>query len=93
MRFYAAFLRRIAVSGTQLAFLVLKEAFLASQIFAKKSIDKLISDSEDPGHRLKKTLGPWTLTALGIGAIIGSGIFAPDRHRGCRRVFSILSAP
>ncbi|HET9167074.1 MAG TPA: amino acid permease [Candidatus Angelobacter sp.] len=55
---------------------VFKEAFLASQLFAKKSIDKLISDSEDPAHRLKKTLGPWSLTALGIGAIIGSGIFA-----------------
>jgi len=54
----------------------LKEAFLASQLFAKKSIDKLISDSEDPAHRLKKSLGPWSLTALGIGAIIGSGIFA-----------------
>jgi APA family basic amino acid/polyamine antiporter len=48
---------------------------LASQLFAKKSIDKLISDSERPEHRLKKTLGPWSLTALGIGAIIGSGIF------------------
>jgi APA family basic amino acid/polyamine antiporter len=52
-----------------------REAFLASQFFAKKSIDKLISDSERPEHRLKKTLGPWSLTALGIGAIIGSGIF------------------
>jgi basic amino acid/polyamine antiporter, APA family len=52
-----------------------KEALLASQFFAKKSIDKLIADSEQPEHRLKKTLGPWSLTALGIGAIIGSGIF------------------
>ena len=48
---------------------------LPSQFFAKKSIDKLISDSEEATHRLKKTLGPWSLTALGIGAIIGSGIF------------------
>ncbi|HTC94492.1 MAG TPA: amino acid permease [Terriglobales bacterium] len=48
---------------------------MAGQLFAKKSIDKLISDSQDPEKRLKKTLGPWTLTALGIGAIIGSGIF------------------
>jgi APA family basic amino acid/polyamine antiporter len=48
---------------------------LPSQLFRVKSIDKLISDSERPGHRLKKTLGPWSLTALGIGAIIGSGIF------------------
>ena len=48
---------------------------LASQLFARKSIDKLISESENPEHQLKKTLGPWSLTALGIGAIIGSGIF------------------
>jgi APA family basic amino acid/polyamine antiporter len=40
-----------------------------------KSIDKLISDAEHPEHTLKKSLGPWSLTALGIGAIIGSGIF------------------
>lgn len=53
----------------------LKEALLASQFFAKKSIDKLIAESEQPEHRLKKTLGPWSLTALGVGAIIGSGIF------------------
>ena len=46
-----------------------------SQLFARKSIDKLISDSERPEHALKKTLGPLSLTALGIGAVIGSGIF------------------
>ena len=46
-----------------------------SQLLARKSIDKLIAESEEPEHRLKKTLGPWSLTALGIGAIIGSGIF------------------
>lgn len=46
-----------------------------SQLFARKSIDKLIAESEEPEHRLKKTLGPWSLAALGIGAIIGSGIF------------------
>ena len=46
-----------------------------NQLFCCKSIDKLISESEEPEHRLKKTLGPWSLTALGIGAVIGSGIF------------------
>ena len=45
------------------------------QILCCKSIDKLISESETPGHRLQKSLGPWSLTALGIGAVIGSGIF------------------
>jgi basic amino acid/polyamine antiporter, APA family len=48
---------------------------LARQIFATKSIDKLISESELPENALKKTLGPVSLTALGIGAVIGSGIF------------------
>ena len=48
---------------------------LPNQLFAKKSIDKLISDSENPETRLKKTLGPLALTGLGIGAVIGSGIF------------------
>src|SRR3981189_841341 len=46
-----------------------------SQLLRCKSIDKLISESETPGQRLQKTLGPWSLTALGIGAVIGSGIF------------------
>lgn len=48
---------------------------LASQLFARKSIDKLIRESEEPENALKKSLGPWSLTALGIGAVIGSGIF------------------
>jgi len=46
-----------------------------SQLLCCKSIDKLIAESENPEHRLSKSLGPWSLTALGIGAIIGSGIF------------------
>jgi APA family basic amino acid/polyamine antiporter len=46
-----------------------------SQLFARKPIDQLIADSEDPARSLKKTLGPVSLTALGIGAVIGSGIF------------------
>src|SRR6202522_4761040 len=53
----------------------MRRTALPSQLLARKSIDKLISESEEPEHRLKKTLGPWSLTALGIGAVIGSGIF------------------
>ena len=52
-----------------------RSAPLANQLWARKSIDKLIADAAEPGHRLQKSLGPWSLTALGIGAIIGSGIF------------------
>ena len=48
---------------------------MPNQLLQKKSIDKLIADSERPDYRLRKTLGPWSLTALGVGAIIGTGIF------------------
>jgi APA family basic amino acid/polyamine antiporter len=46
------------------------------QWMAKKSLDKLIGDTQDPSRQLKRTLGPVQLTALGIGAIIGAGIFS-----------------
>ena len=59
----------------QFEFSTARSFTLASQLLSRKSIDKLILDSENPEHCLKKTLGPWSLTALGIGAVIGSGIF------------------
>jgi basic amino acid/polyamine antiporter, APA family len=46
------------------------------QLFRRKPLDQLASDAEEPEHRLKKALGPVNVTALGIGAIIGAGIFA-----------------
>ncbi len=52
-----------------------RESRTLSQLFARKSIDKLIRDSERPEHALKKTLGPVSLTLLGIGAVVGAGIF------------------
>ena len=48
---------------------------MGSQLLRCKSIDLLIAEAENPEKRLKKTLGWVSLTALGIGAIIGSGIF------------------
>ena len=45
------------------------------QFFRTKSIDQLISDADRPEKRLKKSLGWLSLTSLGIGAVIGSGIF------------------
>ena len=48
---------------------------MGSQLFRTKSIDKLLSDADEPERRLRKTLGVWSLAALGIGAIIGTGIF------------------
>jgi APA family basic amino acid/polyamine antiporter len=48
---------------------------VGTQLFNCKSIDQLLSDAEHPEKRLKKSLGWVSLTALGIGAVIGSGIF------------------
>jgi APA family basic amino acid/polyamine antiporter len=45
---------------------------VGSQLFRTKSIDKLLSDVDEPERRLRKTLGVWSLAALGIGAISNS---------------------
>lgn len=44
-------------------------------IFTKKPIGQLINDSSDGEKGLKRTLGAGNLVALGIGAIIGAGLF------------------
>jgi APA family basic amino acid/polyamine antiporter len=46
-----------------------------SRLLRTRGIDALIAASEAPEARLHKSLGPWSLTAFGIGAVIGSGIF------------------
>jgi len=47
-----------------------------SSLFRTKSIDRLLAEAEATGERtLKRTLGGWSLVALGIGGIIGAGIF------------------
>jgi basic amino acid/polyamine antiporter, APA family len=45
-------------------------------LFATKSVDRILADSESGAHQLKRTLGPLQLVALGIGAIIGAGLFS-----------------
>lgn len=46
-------------------------------VFSKKSIEVLISEAKEEGTgTLKKTFGSWGLVALGVGAIIGAGLFS-----------------
>src|SRR5438874_4291630 len=47
-----------------------------ANLLARKPLYLLMSEAqEEGGHSLKRTLGPFQLTALGVGAIIGAGIF------------------
>lgn len=75
-----------------------------SYLFLKKGIPQLIADAEDPevegSHSdsgLKRTLGPISITMLGIGAIIGAGIFAltgtaAANHAGPGIIYSFIIA-
>jgi len=47
---------------------------MAKQLFAKKPVSLLLEQMEGE-HRLRRVLGPLQLTSLGVGAIIGAGIF------------------
>ncbi|MGH2612711.1 MAG: amino acid permease, partial [Rhabdochlamydiaceae bacterium] len=44
-------------------------------LFAKKSIGSLLKEAADNKHGLKRALGPMNLIAMGIGAVIGAGLF------------------
>ena len=49
---------------------------MADSLFRTKSIDLLVAEAGATGENaLKRTLGGWSLVALGIGAIIGAGLF------------------
>jgi APA family basic amino acid/polyamine antiporter len=49
---------------------------MGGSVLAKKPMSLMLEESRETGeHSLKRTLGPVSLTALGVGAIIGAGIF------------------
>lgn len=64
-------------------------------LFRKKPIDVLLREAEGKGASLKKELGAFDLTMLGIGAIIGTGIFvltgvAAAEHAGQHLFFHLF---
>src|SRR6476619_6288778 len=65
------------------------------KVFVKKSIEQLTASSD--GDSLKRTLGAGSLVALGIGAIIGAGLFvrtaaAAGAHAGPAVTLSFIVA-
>ncbi len=67
-------------------------------LFATKSIEKIIAEASETGeHTLKKTLSSLDLMMLGVGAIIGTGIFvltgqAAGKHAGPAVIISMIIA-
>jgi len=63
-------------------------------LFVKKSIDLLRMEAADTGHGLRRALGPLSLITLGIGAIVGAGIFVLSglaaQHTGPALVLSVI---
>jgi APA family basic amino acid/polyamine antiporter len=66
-------------------------------LFRKKSLSLLLAQAADSEKGLKRTLGVWSLIALGIGAIIGAGLFvrtaaAAGEHAGPAVTISFIIA-
>ncbi|ASU35768.1 amino acid permease [Mucilaginibacter xinganensis] len=67
------------------------------KVFVKKSLEQLMATPEEGASTLKRTLGAGNLIALGIGAIIGAGLFvrtaaAAGAHAGSAVTISFIIA-
>src|SRR5678810_325407 len=67
------------------------------RLFRKKSLNSLLQQAADSEKGLKRTLTAWSLVALGIGAIIGAGLFvrtalAAGQHAGPAVTVSFIIA-
>src|SRR6266567_7951590 len=68
------------------------------QLFRIKPLEKILAEAQESGeHSLKKTLSATALTLLGVGAIIGTGIFvltgqAAGKYAGPAVVLSMVVA-
>src|SRR5579862_4444116 len=49
---------------------------LLNRFFRTKPLDKLVGETAQPQHQLRRELGPLQLMMLGVGAIVGAGIFS-----------------
>jgi len=66
------------------------------QLLRTKNIDELVAEAHCESRSLRRSLGPWSLIAFGIGAVIGGGIFTVTGTAAAGQrmaVPSILNAP
>ncbi|MDX2268118.1 MAG: amino acid permease [Bryobacter sp.] len=67
-----------------------------NQLLRTKSIEALLGDEDAEKPRLNRTLGIWSLVILGVGAVIGSGIFTvigTAAKGNTSRYSSVMHAP
>lgn len=55
---------------------ILPTAMSISALFRRKSATEAVTESERPDQALRRSLGAFDLTLLGVGAIVGAGIFS-----------------
>src|SRR3978361_81127 len=49
---------------------------LPMNLFRTKSIEQSISDADEPGRKLKRSLSTWDLMIMGVAVAVGAGIFS-----------------
>ena len=49
--------------------------YTKAHLFHIRPVASLVEETHESGHELKRAVGPLSLTALGVGAIVGTGIF------------------
>src|SRR5688572_6752529 len=49
--------------------------YTKAHLFHIRPVSSLVEETHESGHELKRAVGPVSLTALGVGAIVGTGIF------------------
>src|ERR1044072_3215145 len=75
LRFFSRFVaqnRRFAANRRRP--LAARDTVWGMDVFAIKPLDRILAESEE-NNALKRTLGPLALVALGVGAVVGAGIF------------------
>ena len=55
-------------------------------LFATRDVSSLLTETHEGGHELKRAVSRWQLTAFGVGAIIGTGIFVVIGEGAASRV-------
>jgi APA family basic amino acid/polyamine antiporter len=65
----------VARHGARPAAVEPHESEAAMDLTRTKSVEQSIRETDEPEHKLKKSLSAWDLTVFGVGVIIGTGIF------------------